>query len=389
MKPDSPCIVGVGQTRYTKWNEPISASEIQLACEAVIAAAHDAGISPHEVDGITSFGGDANDPPLIQACIGMKELRLSAMIWPGGGGGTCGAVDVAAMAVISGRAKYVAAMRSLAQGQTGRFGKYDPNWRHGSFTHSFGLLAPSQMLAPIVRRHMHDYGTTHEQMGAFAIACRNHAQRNPAAVMRGKMLDMETYLGSRMIADPLRLFDCCLETNGACAVIVTTWERARDLPGTAVPILSSIHGSSEGWSSGPLGAYNMALERFTTVGADRLAKELFGKAGLTPADVDVAQVYDNFSGVAMIAMEDFGLCERGESGPFCESGAISWPNGVLPVNTHGGNLSEAYTHGLNHVVEGVRQMRGTSTCQVKDAQVCLVTGGPGPAPTSGLILGRA
>jgi acetyl-CoA acetyltransferase len=133
----------------------------------------------------------------------------------------------------------------------------------------------------------------------------------------------------------------------------------------------------------------MAVERFASVGAQRLAEELFSRAGVTQDDLDVAQIYDNFSGVAMIAMEDFGLCARGESGGFCESGAISWPSGKLPVNTHGGNLSEAYTHGLNHVVEGVRQMRGTSTCQVENAQLCLVTGGPGPAPTSGLILGRA
>ena len=110
---------------------------------------------------------------------------------------------------------------------------------------------------------------------------------------------------------------------------------------------------------------------------------------MQPSDLDVAQIYDNFTGVAMMAMEDFKLCGRGESGPFVESGAISWPSGALPVNTHGGNLSEAYTHGLNHVVEGVRQIRGASTCQVDDAELCLVTGGPGPAPTSALILGRA
>jgi acetyl-CoA acetyltransferase len=236
---------------------------------------------------------------------------------------------------------------------------------------------------------MHEYGTTQDQLGAFAIACRTHAQRNPAAVMHGRPLDMETYLTSRIIADPLRLYDCCLETNGACALLITTWERARDMAGQAVPILASVHGSTAGWASGPLGGFNMPVERFTTVGASHLARDLYGKAGVTPADIDVAQIYDNFTGVAMIAMEDFGLCARGQSGPFCASGAINWPDGELPVNTHGGNLSEAYIHGLNHVVEGVRQMRGQSTCQVADAEVCLVTGGPGPAPTSGLILGRS
>lgn len=389
MKPNTPCIVGIGQTVYTRWNQPTGGSDLQLACQAILAAADDAGLPTRRIDGVTSFGGDASDPPTIQASIGLDELRMSAMVWPGGGGGSCGSVDLAAMAVSSGQASYVVAMRGLAQGQIGRFGLYKPKWRHDSFTHPFGLFAPPQLLALAVRRHMHEYGTTHEQMGAFAIACREHARRNPAAVMGAKPLDMETYLAARMIADPLRLYDCCLETNGACAVLVTTWERARDLKAVAVPILASVHGSSRGWASGPLGAFNMPLERFATVGADHLARDLYGKAGVAPGDLDVAQIYDNFTGVAMMAMEDFGLCGRGESGPFCASGAISWPDGDLPVNTHGGNLSEAYIHGLNHVVEGVRQMRGVSTCQVEDARLCLVTGGPGPAPTSGLILGRA
>lgn len=389
MKPNTPCIVGIGQTAYTRWNQPVEGSDLQLACQAVLSAAGDAGLPARDIDGVTSFGGDVNDPPMIQASIGVDELRMSAMVWPGGGGGSCGSVDLAAMAVSSGQASYVVAMRGLAQGQIGRFGRYSPNWRHGSFTHPFGLFAPPQLLAMVVRRHMHEYGTTQEQLGAFALACREHAQRNPAAVMHGRSLDMETYLSARIIADPLRLYDCCLETNGACAVLVTTWERARDLAGTPVPILASVHGSSGGWAAGPLGSYNMSLDRFTTVGAAHLARDLYGKAGVSPSDIDVAQIYDNFTGVAMIAMEDFGLCPRGESGPFAASGAIRWPHGALPVNTHGGNLSEAYIHGLNHVVEGVRQMRGQSTCQVDNARLCLVTGGPGPAPTSGLILGRA
>ncbi len=389
MKPNAPCIVGVGQTRYTRWNDPIESSELGLVCEAIIAAAHDAGLPVTQIDGITSFADDSSEPPLIQAALGLEELRMSAMLWSGGGGGSCGSVDLAAMAVQTGQAFYVVATRSLAQGLSGRFSGYSPHWRHASFTHSFGLMAATPMLALTVRRHMHEFGTTQEQLGAFAIACRKHARRNPNAVMKDRPLDMEIYLASRIISDPLRLYDCCLETNGSCAVIVTTWERARDLPGVAVPILSSIHGSSEGWSSGPLGSHNQPLNRYASIGASHLAADLFAKAGVTASDLDVAQIYDNFSGVAMMAMEDYGLCARGESGPFVASGAIDWPNGSLPVNTHGGNLSEAYIHGLNHVVEGVRQIRGTSTCQVEGARLCLVTGGPGPAPTSALILGRA
>lgn len=389
MKPDTPCIVGIGQTAYTRWNAPLEATELELGCQAILAAAADAGLAAREIDGVTSFGGDACEPAMVQAALGLTELRVSAMLWGGGGGGSCGAVDLAAMAVRSGQARHVVAMRSLAQGQTGRYGRYSAKRRHGGFINPFGLLAAPQLLALAVRRHMHEYGTTQEQLGAFALACRSHAQRNPAAVTRGRPLDMETYLSARIIADPLRLYDCCLETNGACAVLVTTWERARDLAAAPVPILSSVHGSSAGWSSGPLGAYNMPLERFASIGAANLARDLYGRAGVAPSDIDVAQIYDNFTGLAIMAMEDYGLCPRGEGGAFAASGAIQWPDGELPVNTHGGNLSEAYIHGLNHVVEGVRQMRGVSTCQVEDARLCLVTGGPGPAPTSALILGRA
>jgi acetyl-CoA acetyltransferase len=388
MRPDTPCIVGIGQTAYTRWNAPLDETELELACRAILAAAHDAGLPVQDIDGVASFGNDTSEPPLIQATLGFKELRLSAMVWSGGGGGSCGAIDLAAMAVRSGQANYVVAMRSLAQGQSGRYGRYAAKRRHASFIYPFGLLAAPQLLALAVRRHMYEYGTTYEQLGAFALACRAHAQHNPAAVTQGRPLDMETYLASRMIADPLRVYDCCLETNGACAVVVTTWERARDLDGVAVPILASVHGSSDGWSSGPLGSYNMPLERFASIGAAGLAKDLYGRAGVAASDMDVAQIYDNFTGLALMAMEDYGLCPRGEGGAFAASGAIQWPHGSLPVNTHGGNLSEAYIHGLNHVVEGVRQMRGVSTCQVADARLCLVTGGPGPAPNSALILGR-
>ncbi|WP_312160445.1 thiolase C-terminal domain-containing protein [Phenylobacterium sp.] len=388
MKPETPCIVGIGQTVYTRWNAPLESTELGLGCEAIVAAASDAGMAVRDIDGVTSFGGDGCEPAMVQAALGLTEVRLSAILWGGGGGGSCGAVDLAAMAVMSGQAKAVVAVRSLAQGQTGRYGRYSAKRRHGSFIYPFGLLAAPQLLAMHVARYMHEHGVTQEQLGAFALACREHAQRNPAAVTRGRPLDMETYLSARIIADPLRLYDCCLETNGACAVLVTTWERARDLGAAPVPILSSAHGSSVGWSSGPLGAFNMPLESFATIGAASLANDLYGRAGVKPSDIDVAQIYDNFTGLALMAMEDYGLCPRGEAGAFSASGAIQWPHGALPVNTHGGNLSEAYIHGLNHVVEGVRQMRGTSTCQVGGAELCLVTGGPGPAPTSALILGR-
>lgn len=388
MKPNTACIVGIGQTKYTRWGQTTD-TELALASQALMAAAEDAGLPVTAIDGITSFGDDRNEPNMLQAALGLEELRLNGMVWGGGGGGSCGAVDLAASTVESGRANYAVAFRSLAQGQTGRFGLYDPAWQHASFIHPFGLLAAAQLLALVVKRHMHEYGTTHEQLGAFALACRRHANRNPNAVMYERPLDMETYLSSRIIADPLKLYDCCLETDGACAVLVTTLERARDLGQQPIAILGSIHGSSKGWSSGPLGAHNMPLKDYPSNGMDNLARDLYARAGVSAADIDVAQIYDNFSGLAMMSLEAFQFCGRGEAGPFVESGAINWDTGSLPVNTAGGCLSEAYIHGLNHVNEGVRQLRGTSTAQVDGAETCLVVGGPGPAPTSALILGKA
>ena len=190
-----------------------------------------------------------------------------------------------------------------------------------------------------------------------------------------------------MIADPHRLFDCCLESDGACAVVVTTAERARDLARRPVEVLSSAQGTPKGYAFGPFSNANIADEIYATGGCETMAKRLYARAGVGPADIDVAQIYDHFTGCVLMQLEDYGFCKRGEGGPFVESGALAWQDGSLPTNTHGGSLSEAYIHGLNHVVEGVRSLRGESTSQVEDAEVCLVTAGA-CVPSSALILGR-
>ena len=382
------CIVGIGETDYTRWGGIQDRSEFHLACQAVMAAAADAGLPVSEIDGFTSFSGDTSEAALLQVALGLPRLRFASMVWGGGGGGSCGAVDQAVAAVESGLARYVIAFRSLAQGQSRRFGLHRGGRVHGSFTAPFGMLAPAAMTAPMVRRHMHDFGTTYEHMAEVAITCRENAGRNPRAVMRDRPLTLETYFASRMIADPFRLNDCCLETDGACAVLVTTAERARNLRRAPVRILASAHGSGPGWGSGALGSHNMPLGTYASVNSREIAPELFARAGVSPSDIDVAQMYDNFTGLVIMALEDYGFCAIGEGGPFVASGAIRWPHGSLPINTAGGNLSEAYIHGLNHVVEAVRQLRGESTSQVADAETCFVCGGIGVAPTSALILAR-
>jgi acetyl-CoA acetyltransferase len=229
--------------------------------------------------------------------------------------------------------------------------------------------------------------STPRDMAEIALACRDNASRNPRAVLHGKPLSLEQCLTARPIADPLRLYDCCLETDGACAVIVTSAERARDLARKPVEILAATEYGEAGWGVGPMGSHNMPPERYTTGGQRDLGRTLFAMAGLTPGDVDVAQLYDHFTGMVLIELEDFGFCEPGEAPAYVRGGNIRWPDGALPINTAGGSLSEGYVHGLNHVAEAVRQLRGDSTSQVADASVCLVTGGSGISPSSAALLG--
>lgn len=382
------CIVGIGQSEFTKWGGIQDRSQFQVTAEAILAACADAGIDPSEIDGLTSFSGDANEAPLMQVALGMPRLRLSGMVWGGGGGGTMGSIDLAVSAIAAGQANAVVAYRGLCQGQSRRFGLHGAGRINGNFVDPFGVFAPSQMLALAVRRFMHLYSVTEDQLCEIALNARANANRNRNAVMHGRTLSREEYLASRWIAEPLRLYDCCLETDGACAVVVTSAERARDLPGEAVDILAVSHGSGPDWGSGLLAGHNMPDEDYASTNGRYLAAELFAKAGLDPADIDVAQIYDHFSGLVLMALEDYGFCGRGESGEFVASGAIRWPDGKLPLNTSGGQLSEAYVHGMNLVCEGVRQLRGRSTSQVEGASTCLVTGGLGVAPTSALILGR-
>ena len=280
--------------------------------------------------------------------------------------------------------------RGLCQGQSGRFGRagQSGDYGHENFISPFGMFSPPQMMALVARRFMHLHGITEEHLAEVALNARANANRNPKAVMHARSLSREEYLAGRWIAEPLRLFDCCLETDGACAVVVTTRGRARDLRSTPVDVLAVGHGSGPGWGSGPLGSHNMPDADYASTNSRRLAQRLFAQAGLQPRDISVAQFYDHFSPLVLMALEDFGFCGPGESGDFVAAGAIR-STGTLPINTAGGLLSEAYVHGLNLLTEGVRQLRGDSTSQVAGANTCLVTGGLGVSQTSAAILGKA
>ncbi|TNE34610.1 MAG: hypothetical protein EP348_10580 [Alphaproteobacteria bacterium] len=378
------CIVGIGETEYTRRGGIVGRSELALACEAICRAAADAGITVSQIDGLSSYANDESVPWLIQESLGLPAVRSATMAWGGGGGGCFASIAQAAAAVRSGAANYVAVFRSLCQGQRKRFGQ-GYGVPHGpGFLDPFGMFAPPFMLAPIAQRYVYEYGVRPEQVAEIPLSGRANASRNPRAVFRDRPLDLESYLSSRMIADPFRLYDCCQENDGACALIITTKERAEDLDQTAVPILAAGQGLDDGWGSGGLGSHNMPEAEYSTGGGLQLAEELYREAGIGPEDVDTAQIYDHFSHFVLMNLETFGFCGRGEAGDFVADGNIRWPEGGLPINTSGGHLSEAYIHGLNLAVEGVKQMRGISTSQVDGAEICLLANG-----SSAAILERA
>lgn len=382
------CLVGLGQSRYTKWGGIKDKSQFQITAEAVAAAIQDAGLKPSDIEGFASFSDDTNAAPQMAVALGVPRMRWASMVWGGGGGGTIAALSHAVAAVEAGHIETAVVYRGLCQGQGRRFGKANAARPAGSFVNPFGLFAPPYMLALQVQRFMHLYPITELHLAEIALNARANANRNPNAVMHEKTLTLEDYLKGRWISEPLRLYDCCLETDGACAVVVTTRERARDLKHPIVEVVASVHGSGPQWGHGALGSHNMPDADYASSNSRALAQDLYGKAGVTPADIDTAQIYDHFSGLVLMALEEFAFCGRGESGAFVESGAIRWDSGKLPLNTSGGQLSEAYVHGMNLLAEGIRQMRGVSTSQVPDARLCLVTGGLGVSPTSSAILGR-
>ena len=376
-------IVGIGETRYYKrGGAPVS--EFQLALEAILKAVEDAGIEVEQIDGFASYANDRNDPTRLASALGLPHISFANMFWGGGGGGGSGAVGNAAAALVAGYAKYVVVYRALAQGQFGRFGQGGRAGTVGypaSYTAPYGLMSPAQSFAMKVHRFMHEHNVSQDPLAAISLASYHHAQRNPRAIMYGRPLTREDYDNSRWIVEPFHLFDCCQENDGAAAVILTTAERARDLKQKPAYLLAAAQGSFYRQGAPAHNAPDYPTSNFKSV-----APQLYGMAGIEPKDVDVAQVYENFTGGVLMSLVEHGFCEPEESDEFCTFENLTWPDGKLPINTSGGNLAECYMHGLELVTEAVRQVRGTSTCQVEDVKVSLVASGPMVSPVSSLIL---
>ena len=362
-------VTGVGDTDYTRDADGRSVLALQL--EASLGAIRDAGLHPREIDGIVMpIASGATVAEDFVTNLGIPDLRFSVAT-PLGGAGPVAAVQCAAAAVAAGLCTHAL----IPLGRTGRTGgrigtriQQMPQFRTvGEFEAPMGAIAPAQYYAPMARRHMELFGTTSRQLAEIAVTTRRHAILNGNASMT-KPLTIEEHHASRMIADPFRLFDCSLESDGACAVVISAADRARDLRQPRVLIT----GVAEGHPDSP----SAITQRpdLTRLGLAKAAPRAFAMAGVTPADIDVAEIYDCFTWVVLCQLEDLGFCGKGEGGAFVEGGALGL-DGRLPVNTHGGLLSQAHMAGMNHVVELVRQLRGgAGRAQVKDAELGLVTG---------------
>ncbi|MCY3884912.1 MAG: acetyl-CoA acetyltransferase [Gammaproteobacteria bacterium] len=377
-------VVGVGETAYYKRGEAPD-PEFKLALKAIIAACEDAQISPKSVDGFASFSNDRSDPSRLANALGCDDLRFSNMQWGGGGGGGSGAVANAAAAIATGMAECVVVFRALAQGQFGRFGQ-GPRSNvisgTGAFTVPFGLMSPAQSFAMKVNRFMHDHGVNQEALRAISLASYHHAQANPRAVMHGRPLTEEKYDDSRWIVEPFHLFDCCQENDGAAAMVLVPAERAKDFPHKPTYILSAVSGSHYRAGASVHNTPDYATSTFKTT-----VPRLYDMAELGPEDVDVAQIYENFTGGVLMSVVEHKFCEAGECNEFFTKDNLIAPNGRLPINTSGGNLAECYMHGLELNIEAVRQLRGESTSQVPDPNVSLVASGPMVTPVSSSIYG--
>lgn len=376
---DSAAIVGVGST---EWSKAAADDELTLALRAITAALDDAGIAPSEVDGLSSYTLETTEEIEVARNLGTADIGYFGRVHYGGGAG-CGVVGQAAMAVAAGVCDVAVAWRSRKRAAAASRPWAGAAQRVGGnqqWTRPFGLLRPVDEIAMLTRRYCHEYGATREDLCSVAMAVRAHANLNPAAQMFAKEMTRESYFASRMISEPLCLFDNCLETDGAAAVVIVAADRARDARQPPV----WVHAWAQSLPRQHQTMTNYFCDDPLRGPAWSCGEMLWERAEVGPADVDVAQLYDAFTPLVLLSLEGYGFCGRGEAAAFVAERGIG-PGGGLPVNTSGGGLSEAYVHGFNLIVEAVRQARGTSTSQVPGAEWSLVTSGEG-VPTGAVLL---
>jgi acetyl-CoA acetyltransferase len=378
-------IAGIGATEFSKFS---GRSELQLACEAILAAVTDAGLQPSDVDGLVTYTMETNPEIEVARNLGIGDLKLFSRVHYGGGA-PAAMIHQAVMAINAGICDVVVAYRAFNERSGNRFGAGVQNRvvtpsaddAQYAWTTPYGLLTPAQWVAMAARRYMHDYGATSEDFGRIAVADRLHASTNPKAWFYNQPITLEDHQNSRWIVEPLHLLDCCQETDGGQALVVVSAERARDLPQPPAVITGVAQGATR--TSRMMTSYYgpeiSGLPEMKLVG-----DQLWEQSGLSPADIQTAVLYDHFTPYVLTQLEELGFCGRGEAKDFIKNGNIEL-GGDLPINTHGGQLGEAYLHGMNGIAEAVRQVRGTSVNQIPRVENVIVTGGTG-VPTSGLIV---
>ncbi|MGW1199367.1 lipid-transfer protein [Streptomyces sp. NPDC002536] len=371
-------IAGIGATAFSKNS---GRSELALAAEAVRAALDDAGLAPGDVDGMVTFTMDTSPEIAVARAAGIGELSFFSRVHYGGGA-ACATVLQAALAVAAGVAGAVVCYRAFNERSGRRFGA---GVRHREpsaegvalgWTLPFGLLTPASWAAMQASRYLHLHGLEPEVFGHVAVTDRRYAATNPAAYFHGRPITLAEHAASRWIAEPLRLLDCCQETDGGQAFVVTSTDRARTLRHPPAVITAAAQGAAAGQEQ-MTGFYRGEPGRLPEAGV--VARRLWRDSGLRPSDIDVGILYDHFTPHVLMQLEEFGFCAPGEAGEFVAADR-------LPLNTHGGQLGEAYLHGMNGIAEAVRQLRGSAANQVADVAHVLVTAGTG-VPTSGLLLG--
>lgn len=382
---ETAAIAGIGATEFSKNS---GRTELRLATECVSTALADAGLSASDVDGLVTFTMDGNAEIALARELGIPELTFFSRIHYGGGAAAA-TVQQAAMAVATGMADVVVAYRAFNERSGSRFGQVSSSVAQqvntsgvdNGYHYPAGLATPAATVAMVARRYLHEYGATSEDFGRIAVTSRARAATNPHAWFHGKPITLAEHQASKWVAEPLHLLDCCQESDGGVALVITSTERARDLRRPPAVISGAAQGS--GPDQYIMTSYYRddiaALPEMGVVGG-----QLWRQSGRTTSDVDVAVLYDHFTPYVLMQLEELGFCGRGEAKDFIAEGRLEL-DGQLPLNPHGGQLGEAYIHGMNGIAEAVRQLRGTAANQVAGAETALVTAGTG-VPTSGLVL---
>ena len=354
---DKAAIVGIGETEFS-WNS--GRTELQLACEAIKAACDDAGISPHEIDALFMYDSENTNVTQLVSAMGIKNLRHWEIISYGGGAANA-TVAHAAGAIAAGYCNYAVCYRAGNLRSGVRYGQARGPARsvgQQAFTQPWGLLAAGHNFAHFVQRYMHKYGVTSRDLGWAAVTFRHHASRNPRALQR-QPITIEDHQNSRWIVEPLHLLDFCQENDGAAAIVMTTADRVGHL--RHADTVTLVEAAAQG--CGPMNEGIIFRPDLSVAESEHTARDLWARARLSAKDMDAFMFYDHFSPYCLIALETWGFVPPGEAKDFVQGGTNIRFDGMLPVNTHGGNHSEAYIHGLTHPQEAVRLIRGTSTSQ--------------------------